>query len=183
MKPYRLAVIVLLAIAVTGLVGCSGNSSARTEADVFLSANLSVTTADVNMNVLADVTNQTVAINSHAKNSGATLSSQDDAILTDWVFTYSRTDGGTVASPEWRYSDTVYVPAAGSAPLNNYRIFPASYFSQPPLNQLLIWPYLDKETNNPDIRQRVHVAIYGKTVSGKSLSVEWDQTLNFYYTP
>ncbi len=181
MRPYRLALFALIVVVLVGLAACGSNNSAKTEAEVYLSANLTQSTADVNMATSGDVSNANVTINSHPKSPSAVLSQQDDAILTDWVVTCTRTDGGTAASPEWRNFETVYVPAGGSAPLTDYRVFPSNYFSQPPLNQLLCPGCLDKETNNASIRQRLHVAIYGKTVAGKSVSVEWDQNVQFFW--
>lgn len=181
MKLYRLAVIALLAVAATGLVACSGNSSAKTEADVFLSQTVEPGPAEVSVSSGLDVTIDKLTITSTPKNSGAILTAQDDVILDQWVVTCSRTDGGTVASPQWTNYYQVYVPAGSKASLSNYRIFPSEYYTQPPLNQLLIWPYLDKETNNPFIRQTLHIAIYGKEVSGKKVSLEFDVTLKFMY--
>ncbi len=181
MKGYRLAVIALLAVAGTGLVGCSGNTSAKTEADVYLSQTVEPGPAEVSVSSGVDVTIDSLTISSHAKNPTATLTAQDDVILDQWVVTCSRTDGGTVASPQWTNYYTVYVPAGGKATLANYRIFPSEYYTQPPLNQLLIWPFLDKETNNPFIRQKLHIAIYGKEVSGKKISLEFDVTLKFMF--
>lgn len=183
MRPYRLALLALTVVALVGLAACGSNSSAKTEAEVFLSQNITQGPADVNMATSGDVTITTLTISSHAKSPTTLLSPQDDAVLTTWVVTCSRTDGGTVASPEWRNSYQVYVPAGGSATLQNYRIFPAEYFQQPPLNQLWVYPFLDKETANSNIRQRLHVAIYGKTVGGKSVSLEFDVNLNFTYAP
>ncbi len=183
MRPYRLALSALIVVALVGLAACGSNSTAKTEAEVFLSQNITQGPADVNMATSADVVIANMTINSHAKSPSVVLSQQDDAILDQWVVTCTRTDGGTVASPEWRASYQVYVPAGGSASLQNYRIFPAEYFQQPPLNQLLVPPFLDKETANSNIRQRLHIAIYGKTVGGKGVVLEFDVNLNFFYAP
>jgi len=184
MKPYRLAVIVLLAIAVTGLVGCSGNSSAKTEADVYLTQTVEPGPAEVSVSSGLDVTIDTLTISSQFKNPDALpTGTQSDVILDQWVVTCSRTDGGTVASPQWTNYYQVYVPAGAKATLKNYRIFPSEYFLQPPLNQLLVYPYLDSETGQSNIRQKLHIAIYGKEVSGKKVSLEFDVNLNFYYAP
>lgn len=181
MKPYRLALIVLFVVAVTGLVGCSNNNSAKTEADVYLSEGVQPGPAEVSVSSGADVIIPTLTITSHSKNPGAALTQQEDVILNQWVVTSTRTDGGTVASPQWTNYYQVYVPAGGTASISNYRIFPSEYYLQPPLNQLLVWPYLDKETNNPFIRQRLHIAIYGKEVSGKNISLEFDVNLKFMF--
>ncbi|MBZ5589157.1 MAG: hypothetical protein LAO05_11400 [Acidobacteriia bacterium] len=181
MKPYRLALIVLFVVAVTGLVGCSNNNSAKTEADVYLSEAVQPGPAEVSVSSGADVIIPTLTISSHPKNAGASLTQQEDVILNQWVVTCTRTDGGTVASPQWTNFYQVYVPAGGSTSLSNYRIFPSEYFLQPPLNQLLVSPFLDAETNNPFIRQRLHIAIYGKEVSGKNISLEFDVNLKFMF--
>ena len=182
MKLNRPALFVLFALAVLGAVSCGSNSSSKTEAEVFLSQNITQGPADVDISVPVDVFIANFTINSHPKNAGAILSAQDDVILTEWVFTPSRSDGGTVASPGWTNFYQVYVPAGGNATLQNYRIFPAELFRQSPLVQL--FPENgghDKETANCNIRQRIHIAIYGKTVAGKGIVLEFDVNLNFFY--
>jgi len=184
MKPYRFALFAFLAVALVGVGGCSNNDSAKTEADVFLSINIPTGVADVNMAHSGDVVEPAMTITSHGKSPTAVLSQQDDVVLSEWVVTCTRTDGGSVASPVWHdFNQTTYVPAGGTASLVNYRIFPGDYFLQPPLNQLLCSGCLDKETNNPNIRQRLHIVIYGKTIAGKKVSLEFDVNLNFFYTP
>ncbi len=182
MKPNRFALFALLMVALVGLVGCGSNSSSKTEAEIYLSQNIPTGVADVDISVPVDVAIPTMTINSHAKSAATVLSQQDDAILTEWVVTCTRSDGGTIASPQWFNFEQVYVPAGGSTTLTNYRIFPSDYFRQPPLNQLL--PEngnVDKETGKHNIRERLHIAIYGKTVAGKSVSLEFDQNINFFY--
>ena len=182
MRSYRLSLIVPLALVVLGVAGCGSNSTSKTEAEVYLTGTMQPGPADVNMATSGDVSIGTFIISSHAKSPSAVLSQQDDVMLDHWVVTCTRTDGGTVASPQWTNFESAYVPAGGSITLSNYRIFPAEYFSQPPLNQLLVYPFLDKETSNSNIRQKLHLAIYGKTVAGKSVSLEFDLNLNFFYT-
>ncbi len=179
MKPYRLALLAIFLLAVTGLVGCGGNDSAKTEADVYLSEAVQPGPAEVSVSSGADVTIDALTITSHAKNSSATLTQQDDVILDTWVITCTRTDGGTAVSPQWTNIYTAYVAAGGSTTLNNYRIYPSEYYQQPPLNQLLVYPFLDAETANGTIRERLHVAIYGKQVSGKKVSLEFDVNIKF----
>jgi hypothetical protein len=182
MRTYRLALFLPVALAALLVSGCGSNDSAKTEAEVVLSATQQPGPADVPMSAGGDVTITTLIITSKAKSPSAVLSQQDDAVLNDWVVTCTRTDGGTVASPQWRNFETVYVPANGTANLQNYRIFPAEYFQQPPLFQLLPGNGgFDKETGKTNIRQRLHVEIFGKTVAGKSISVAFDVNLNFFY--
>ena len=183
MRTYRLAVFALIALGALALAGCSGsNDSADTEAPVFLSSAVEPGPADVSIGGLADVTIETLTIQSHAKSPSVVLSAQDDVVLTEWVITPIRTDGGTVASPVWHNFYTAYVAAGGSTALSNYRIYPAEYFNQAPLYQL--FPAnggFDKETNQTNIRQRMHIEVFGKTVAGKKISLVFDVNLNFFY--
>ena len=180
MKGHRIALALFLTVAV---VGCSGgNHSADTEAPVFLSANITQGPADVDISVPADVAISAMTINSSAKSTAATLSAQQDVMLSEWVITPQRSDGGSVASPQWRNFYEVYVPAGGSATVNNYRIFPAEFFKQKPLAQL--FPEnggFDPETGRSNIRQRLRIAVYGKTIAGDSVVLDFDVNLNFFY--
>jgi len=184
MRTYRLALFVPVALAALVVAGCSANDSTKTEAEVFLAVTqIPEGVADVSIATTADVSIPSMTISSKSKSPSAVLSQQDDAILSEWVVTCTRTDGGTVASPVWHnFNQTIYVPAGGSAPLQNYRIFPAEYFQQAPLYQL--FPAnggFDTETGQTNIRQRLHIEIFGKTVAGKKLSVAFDVNLNFFY--
>jgi hypothetical protein len=183
MKTSRLVAIVTLALAAGVLLGCtSGNSSADSEAQVVLSANIQQGPADVDISVPADVTIGQLTITSQSKSPDVVLSQQQDVNLTEWVVTCTRTDGGTVASPVWHNFYVVYVPKGGSANLQNFRIFPSDFFKEAPLSQL--FPEnggLDKETGKRTIRQKLQVEIYGKTVSGDKVVVSFPVNLNFYY--
>jgi hypothetical protein len=182
MRTNRLALLVPVALAALVLAGCGNNDSAKTEAEVYLSATQQPGPADVPMSAGGDVTIPTLILNSHAKSPSVVLSQQDDVVLNDWVVTCTRSDGGATASPQWQNFETVYVPAGGATSLQNYRIFPAEYFQQPPLFQL--FPQnggFDKETGKTNIRQTLHVQIFGQTVAGKKISVAFDVNLNFFY--
>lgn len=181
MTTKTLSALTILALAGV-LAGCSGNHSADTEADVFITVDIQEGVADVNIGLPVDVAIQNMTFRSQAKAPGAILSAQQDAILTDWVVTASRADGGTKASPQWRWYYNVTVPAGGQANLQNYRIFPSDYFREMPLSQL--YPEnggIDVETGKRTIRQRLDVEVFGKTVSGRRLSVQFPVTVNFYY--
>jgi hypothetical protein len=181
MRTMRLTTLAILSLGVLFL-GCSGgNKTAETEAPVFLSVDIPSGPADVNISCEPDLTIPSFTIKSTSKAPNVTLGPQDDAKLTEWVITPVRTDGGTVASPQWRNYYNVYVPAGGSAAVSNYRIYPAEYYRQPPLNQLLPENAgYDKETGNRNIRQKLHIEVFGKTVAGAAVSVAFDITIQFY---
>jgi hypothetical protein len=171
-----------VAAAALFVAGCTGNHSADEEAAVVLSWSFTEGPAEQPVNSRADITIGSMTIRSQAKSPDFVLSQQQDVTLTEWVVTPSRSDGGTVASPQWRNFYTVYVTAGGSVSVQNLRIFPSSYYTEPPLNQLFPWNGgLDKETGKAEIRQRLHVDVYGKTVSGKSVVLRFDVDIRFYY--
>lgn len=183
MKTNRLVLMALCSLAVGLLAGCSGgNHSADTEADIILTTDVPTGLTAVPVNLGTDVSIPAITIKSQAKAPGTALTVQNDAILNEWVITFTRTDGGTATSPMWRNYDQVYVPAGGSANLTNFVIMPVEFLSQPPLNQL--WPVnggFDKETGKDNIRQTIRVDIYGKTNAGQKVSTGFETTLRFYY--
>ncbi len=184
MKYARYAMATLLGLTLVAVMGCSsGNNTSDSEAEVFLTPNISTGPAEQNVGQLADVTIPSLTINSRFKAPGSAVSgNQCDVTLTDWVITPSRSDGGTVASPQWRNYYVVYVPQGGSASVNNYRIFPQEFYRQAPLNQL--FPEnggIDKETGKTNIRQRLLVEVYGKTVAGKAVSLSFPVDVMFYF--
>lgn len=183
MKTNRLVLVALCSLAAGLIGGCTGgNHSADTEAPVIFSVDIPKGVADVAVNLLSDVVIPSMSFKSQSKVPGGVLSQQDDAILNEWVVTFRRTDGGTVASPTWRNFYNVYLPAGGSANLENYRIMPVEFLSQPPLNQL--FPAnggFDKETGKDNIRQELTVTVYGKTQAGRKVSLSFPITIRFYY--
>src|SRR5664280_2910628 len=102
MTSNRLVLFVPFTLAVLGIAGCGNNTSSKTEAEVYLSQSITQGPADVDMSLAVDPSISNLTITSHSKATTVPLSQQDDVILTDWVVTPSRSDGGTVASPVWR---------------------------------------------------------------------------------
>jgi len=182
MRPSRAVALCCVAAATLFVAGCTGNHAADDESPVLLSASIQEGPADQAVNVSEDIQIGSMTIRSQAKSPDFTLSQQDDVTLTEWVVTPVRSDGGTVASPQWRNFYTVFVPAGGTASVQNYRVFPASYYTEPPLNQL--WPAnggADKETGKQEIRQQLRIEVYGKTVSGKRVVLKFDVGIRFFY--
>jgi len=177
----RFVQVSVFAVVAALAVSCGGNSTLNdTKAVVVLSVDISEYSPDVSVCLPADVTVTNMNINSNSKDPTATLTSTQDVVLTRWVVTPYRTDGGTTASPGWTHDLDVYVPAGGTATLNNYRVYPAEYLSQPPLSYLL--PEnggYDPETGNRNIRESLKVEIFGQTVSGKAVSVVFNIAFNF----
>jgi hypothetical protein len=183
MNNTRLLTVALLLVGLGAGLSCSGgNHSTDDPAEVYFSVDISQGPADQNVSSTADLTIPNFSISSHAKSPTTTIGHQQDTYFTEWVVTPSRSDGGTVASPVWRNYYNVFVPGGGNASLANYRIFPAEYYRQPPLNQL--FPEnggIDRETGKSNIRQRLQVSLYGKTVAGQSVVCSFPVDVNFIY--
>ena len=164
----------MLALALVGM-SCGGNSTLdNTEAAVILTIDIEGYGPDIDICVWStDIAIEDMGILSQAKDRGSTLGPGQDVNLRLWVVRPYRTDGGTTASPEWIYDQAVYVPAGGTASLENYRIYPHEFLSQLPLSYLL--PEnggFDPETGNSNIRQTFELQMFGQTVSGKSVATE-----------
>ena len=183
MRTHRLAIFALIGLGALALAGCyGGNDSADTVAPVMITTDVTVGPTFSIMSANLDVTVPTLTFNSKAKSPTAKLSVQDDVTLTEWVTTCSRTDGATVASPQSRKFRTVYISAGGSATLADTSIFPHELFQQVPLVQLLPGnDGFDKETGKTNIRQQLHVEVFGKTVAGRDVSTSFDVTIDFSY--
>lgn len=170
---YRLLTICVLAAGLVFAAGCSGGSSLdNTSAAVFLTVDIEEYNPEVNVCAVGgDLTITKMNIQSSPKNPGALLSSNQDARLFDWEITPRRTDGGTVTSPDWYNTITVYVPAGGTTDLENYRIYSQEYLDDPPFNYL--FPEnggVDPETGHSFVRQAFGLVIHGRIVSGKAIS-------------
>lgn len=171
MKRFMQLCVVLALGLVVG--SCGGSSTLdNTAATVYLTVDVSAYNPDIDICLQAtDLAIENMEITSTTKDPSGTTSPNQDVNLTRWVISPYRTDGGSTASPEWSYDQAVFVPAGGTADLENYRIYPLEYLSEIPIAYLL--PAnggFDPETGNANIRQSLQLTIYGKTVSGKSVA-------------
>jgi len=156
-------------------VSCGGNSTLdNTVATVYLTVEVEENTPDIDLCLqFMDVVVSKMTVTSTTKDPTGTTSANQDVQLSRWVITPYRTDGGSTTSPEWSYDQTVFVPADGTADLENYRVYPMEYLSEIPLSYLL--PEnggFDPETGNTNIRESLELVIYGETVSGKKVATE-----------
>ncbi len=167
-------VCIVLALAVA-VVSCGGNSSLdNSVATVFLTVDIQENQPDIDICSRSAISRSTtMSITSTPRTPGGSSSANQDVTLTRWVITPYRTDGGSTASPEWSYDQSVFVPAGGSAGLDNYRVYPFEFLREVPLANLL--PEnggFDPETGNTNIRQSLELQIFGRTASGKSIATE-----------
>ena len=158
------------------LASCGGSSTLDdTESAVVLTVEIEEYNPEVDVcNTFgADLTISKMIVTSSPKAPGTELGNANDVNITRWVITPERTDGGTVASPEWITDQGVFVPADGDVELDNWRIYPVESLVVPPL--LYLFPEsggVDPETGSPIIRQSLWLVMYGRTVSGKAVNTE-----------
>jgi hypothetical protein len=185
MKRIKGLGIVLAAVLVLG--SCGGNSTLDdTEAVVYITVDLEEWVPDIDICSYLDngfdVTVSKMNVQSNPKAPGITIGNQQDVQINRWVITPERNDGGSSPSPQAIYDQAVFVPAGGSTDLENYRVYPVEYLDDEPLSHLL--PEnggVDPETGNRNIRQRMVLQMYGRTVSGKSIaSLPTPIQLNFF---
>ena len=163
-------------LAMVAIVASCGGNSALDNTESVLVLTIDVTEYDPDVDVclqLTDIAVSNMSITSESKDPNGSLSSNQDVTMNRWVITPYRTDGGTTASPEWITDQGVFVPAGGSATLNNWRVFPKEFLTELPLAYL--HPEnggFDPETGNANIRQALELQIFGRTISGKSVSTQ-----------
>ncbi len=172
---YRLLTIFILVAGLVFSAGCSGGSSLdNTSAAVFLTMEIVEYNPEVNVCVAGgDLVITNLNIVSKPKNPSAALTPNQDVTVSDWEVTVRRTDGGTVTSPDWSNVATVFVPAGGTANLENYRVYPEEFLDDPPFNYL--FPEnggLDPETGASFVREGFRLVIHGRVVSGKTISTQ-----------
>jgi len=167
-------------VAMVALLGsCSGGGMSSLddgEAAVFLTVSdfdygggAIVTVCDGGDMYMASIT-----ITSNPRSPETPLGPAQDVVLTRWVVTPYRTDGGTVASPVWIHDLSVTVPAGGQTTLTDFPFYPDYLYDDPPLSYL--FPEnggFDPETGERRIEQGLRVVWYGRTMSGKSVTLEF----------
>jgi hypothetical protein len=165
-------IFVTLALTIA-VWSCGGSSTLdNSVATVFLTVEVDGYTPDVDVCLQqTDLTIDSLTVTSEPKDPGGSTTANQDVNISRWVITPYRTDGGSPNSPEWTYDQAAYVPAGGSASLENYRIYPLEYLSELPLAYL--FPEnggFDPVTGNTNIRQSFELRMYGQTVSGKKVA-------------
>jgi hypothetical protein len=118
-----------------------------------------------------DVTISSLTIKSEIKG-GATGGTAQDVILTRWVVTPYRTDGGTVASPVWVRDLDIHIPANGQTDLSDFNFYPAEFYDEPPL--LYLFPEnggFDPETGERTVEESLKVEWFGHTLSGRNVQL------------
>jgi hypothetical protein len=141
--------------------------------DVVLGVEIELYNPDVLLSTAPGVTIESASIIGPREEYG-------DVTLRDMVVIPTRTDGGTVASPEWVSCVEILVPAGHETTMLNPVIYPAEYFDELPLSHLNpAHGGVDPETGQSSIRQSFRVLLFGTTDRGFSAMV--DMTLAYTF--
>ncbi len=127
----------------------------------------------------SDVFIESMTIRSHIKGD-ADYSAAQDVVLTRWVVTPYRVDGGTTASPVYTRDSSVAVEAGGTADLANWPIYSSIFYNDPPL--LYLFPEnggYDPETGERVVEQSLRVQWFGHTMSGQNVDFEFTFGIKF----
>jgi hypothetical protein len=167
-KRFFILAVVLAALTVAALSGCSTNTQGDSASPVFLAGDFELLPLQkcVNDNTALQFT--TTILRNRLKNPAVTVTQFLDVQVDTYIVVWRRIDGGTVASPSQTFGGNFIVPANGQSSLTNYPFMTADDLLRPPLDQL--FPFnggIDKETGRAEIRESGSVTWYGHTLSGQ----------------
>ncbi len=158
----------LAVVAVLAFPACT-NKQAETEANVFITVDITLQPGFVDVNVVAPVQIQTMVLTSHLKNPAQSdPQGFSDTLCESYSVHYHRTDGGTRVPGDKTFGCGVRIPSSGASTLNNFPILPASDIQAAPFDQLL--PFnggVDRETGKPEIDMAFDITFFGHTVAGQ----------------
>ncbi len=174
MKRQRLLKVCLSLALVLVLASCGGNNILNDdEAAVFIMLVESEYDPYISMCYNEDAQAELVLANYAKDPTVAGWGGQQRVTLTRWEVTPSRTDGGT-PSPPWAFDMTVTIGSGSLTEPFSATIFPTGNYNDPPLAYL--FPEnggIDPETGNSIVAQNMQIKVFGRTRSGKSVSVEF----------
>jgi hypothetical protein len=167
--------LVLVGAAALATARCGNNVQGSDATPVYLEANIGGAGGvfplfvDVNSNAPLQLPN--VVVSAKPKNPAALTSSFMDVVLEDYVVSWKRIDGGTVASPSELFTAFGTVTINGQNTLFTFDFMRRTSLQLPPLNQL--FPFnggIDRETNRAEIHQAMTVIFHGHTISGQAVT-------------
>ncbi|HEY3348894.1 MAG TPA: hypothetical protein VGM13_03910 [Thermoanaerobaculia bacterium] len=184
MKKTTSSVLVLGALLLALLPGCSTNTHGDDAAPVFLVGEFTELLLEKLLVEGSPVQFKTTTLRLRLKTPGSGSVQFLDVQIDSYVVRWTRLDGGTKVSASEPFGGNVIVPLGGTSTLNNYQYMTADALLRPPLDQL--YPFnggIDRETGRTSIRQAGHVIWYGHTLSGQPVvSNEATFDLTFRYS-
>ncbi len=158
----------LAVAAVLAFPACT-NRQGETEADVFISVDITLQPGFVDVSVVAPIQIPTMVLTGHLKNPAQTdPQGFADTLCESYTVHYHRTDGGTRVPGDKTFGCGVRIPSTGSSTLSNFPILAASDIQAAPFDQLL--PFnggIDRETGKTEIQMAFDITFFGHTVAGQ----------------
>jgi len=182
-KTFPILSLAAAAALAAFLPGCSTNTQGEDAAPVFLTGSFDVLPAAKSVSSGSALAFNTTTLRNRLKTTGVSSLTFLDVQCEIYLVSWTRLNGGTVASPSEQFGCPIIVPANGASTLTNYEYMTASNLIKPPLDQL--FPFnggIDHETGKSEIDQMGHVKWYGHTLSGQPVeSVEATFNMVFFY--
>ena len=167
-KRFFILAVVVAALTVAALPGCSTNTQGDSASPVFLAGDFQLLPLQKCVDSDTPLQFSTTVLRNRLKVPGVTTTQFLDVQVDTYTVVWRRIDGGTTASPTQSFGGNVIVPPNGSSTLTNYPYMSADSLLRSPLDQL--FPFnggIDKETGRAEIRQSGSVTWYGHTFSGQ----------------
>jgi hypothetical protein len=168
--PFLLSAV-LVAFAVAALPGCSTNTQGDSASPVFLYGEFTTLPLQKLLTDATPLQFSSTTLHSVLKTTGITSLQFLDVQVDSYVVSWTRVDGGTVASASQTFGGDSTVPAGGTTTLTNYPYMTADALLRPPLDAL--YPFnggIDPVTGKAEIVQAGHVIWYGHTLSGQPVT-------------
>jgi len=163
-KPW----VPLVVAAVLAFPACT-NRQGETEADVFISVDITLQPGFIDVSVVRPIQIPTMVLTSHLKNPAQSdPQGFSDTLCESYSVHYHRTDGGTRVPSDKTFGCGVRIPSTGASTLNNFPILAASDIQAAPFDQLL--PFnggVDRETGKTEIQMAFDITFFGHTVAGQ----------------
>ena len=170
-KPFFILAVVLAALTVAALPGCSTNTQGDSASPVFLAGDFELLPLQKCVTDNSALQFSTTVLRNRLKNPAVTVTQFLDVQVDTYIVVWRRIDGGTVASPSQTFGGNFIVPPNGQSTLTNYPFMTADDLLRPPLDQL--FPFnggIDKETGRAEIRESGSVTWFGHTLSGQPVT-------------
>jgi hypothetical protein len=158
-----------LAVAAALAFPACTNRQGETEADVFITVDITLQPGFVDVSVVAPIQIPTMVLTSQLKNPGQNdPQGFADTLCESYTVHYHRTDGGTRVPGDKTFGCGIRIPSSGASTLNNFPILAASDIQAAPFDQLL--PFnggIDRETGKTEIQMAFDITFIGHTVAGQ----------------
>lgn len=170
----------LLAVTVLFLMGCS-DLETTDQGGVILKVQFVSVPGQIGVNDQTEVQIPNITIDSQVQNPTGGSSGVMDVLIDLFEVTFTRADTGTRTPPAYIFRRAGTVPVGGTLTLSNFPIMGIEQMRSEPLSDLLFENGgIDRETGASNIRINATFTVFGRTVSGESVTSEpRTETLEF----